>query len=307
MKVKKIIYYLYIFGIMCSVPFVVSASNIGIAVDQNAIVFDVDTGESQEFIVEVKNISNEKQEIEVSVMDYVLGDNNVMTLLNENDDNNGIKEWINIRDKNIVLESGGAQEVVFDVKTPESASIGSHKGAVIFRVMPRGDDTVKVQGQIGVHVLINVRGDTHASGHINKFDIHLLALGPVEYAAEFENTGNIHYVPYGEVVVRNVFTKNEQLYKYDKHFVFPGKKFTFSHVEQIPSLFGLYKARVAFVDGEGVTRMKVDYTMGYLFPLVFVVILGVVIIVLRWVIVKNKSKKKKEVSQDKKFQIKIKK
>ena len=203
--------------------------------------------------------------------------------------------------------AGGAKEVIFDVESPKDASIGSHKGAVLFRVVPNGDDSVKVQGQIGVHVLINVKGDTHAGGHVNKFDISLLTLGSVDYVAEFENTGNIHYVPYGEVVVRNIFTKNEQLYKYDKHFVFPGKKFTFSYIGQIPSLFGLYKARVAFVDGEGVTRTKVDYTMGYFFPVVFIIALGGVIIILKWMMVKNKSIKKNEISQDKKFQIKIKK
>jgi len=125
-------------------------------------------------------------------MDYVLADNNVITLVENNSENTGIKEWIKSKDKNIVLEQGDVKEVSFDINAPSNASIGSHRGIVLFRVKSSNsnDDTVKVQGQIGVHVLINVKGDTHAGGYISKFDIPLLVAGSVEYATEFKNTGN---------------------------------------------------------------------------------------------------------------------
>lgn len=294
MKMKKIIYYFYVFGIMSTIPFVVSAKNIGVAVDQTAIVFDVDTGEVQEFVVEVKNISDEEQKIDVDAMNYVLGDNNAITLSDDNAEGN-IKDWISSRDESIVLTPGGAHEVIFSVEAPDNASVGSHRGAVLFRVTPNNDDTVKVQGQIGMHVLVNVKGDTHASGQINSFDIPLLTSGSVDYATEFENTGNIHYVPYGEVKVHNIFTKNEQIYEYDKHFVFPGKKFTFLHTEQVPSLFGLYKVQVTFVDGEGATRVKSDYSMGYFFPLTTIIILVIIMIILYKI---KKSKNHKKTDED---------
>ncbi len=300
MNIRKIIYYLYICSVMFAMPFMVSAGNIGIAVDQTAIVFDVNAGESQNFIVNVKNISNERQEIEVDVMDYALGDDNAVKLLDNNDGNNGVKEWISPRDKNIVLEPGKVKEVVFDVNVPNNVSIGSHRGVALFRATSKDDDTVKVQGQIGVHTLINVKGDIHADGKINKFDIPLLTSGLINYVAEFENTGNIHYVPYGEVKVRNIFTKNEQLYVYDKHFVFPGKKFTFSNIKQIPSLFGLYKAQVTFVDGAGARHIKLDYVMGYFFPLVFIGIIGIIIVIARQVYKRRKINKKIDISQNEK-------
>jgi len=272
-------YYLCMVGVMYLImPLVVSASNVGIAVNRTAIVFDTNVDELHKFAVEVKNISNEKQIIDVGVMDYALGDDNIITILDKNDDN-GIREWVKPESKNIVLESGDVKEVIFDVNIPKNASIGSHRGAVFFHVMSKNNNVVKVEGQIGVHVLINIKGDTHASGYINKFDIPFLTTGLVDYIVEFKNTGNIHYVPYGEVTVYNVFTRNKQLYKYDKHFVFPGKKFVFSHVKQIPSLFGLYKTNVAFVDGEGIIHAKSDYIMGYLFPLaVFVIVIGALVV-----------------------------
>jgi len=295
----KIFQYVAMIGFLFCVPTFVFANSQGIAVDQTSIVFDVDTGEVQKFIVEIKNISNEEQKIEIDAMDYIVENDNQITLQKDIDVDTGLRDWIEVQDKNIILAPSEAKEITFTVNTPQEALIGSHHGAVIFRTEPSGDGAVKVQGQIGVHVLINVKGNTHASGYISKFDIPFVASGLVEYTAEFENTGNIHYVPYGDVVVHNIFTKNEQKYEYEKHFVFPGKKFTFSHTEEIPSLFGLYKAHVTFVDGEGATRIKSDYVMGYFFPLIFLLSLASVIFVL-WKLFSNRKINKKSVDDTQK-------
>ncbi len=300
MKFYKIVQYLVVGSFLFFSQNFVFASNLGIAVDQTAIVFDADSGENQEFIIKIKNISDEEYNIKIDKNDYILGDNNEVMLSSNDDELGGLKDWLSVKDDSIILAPGAESEVIFDVNVPENASIGSHKGAVIFRVEPGGDETVKVHGQLGVHVLINVKGDTHASGRVNSFDIPLITTGNLNYISEFENTGNIHYVPYGEVVVQNVFTKKEQMYKYDKHFVFPGNTFTFSLNEAIPSLFGLYKARVTFVDGEGATRTKIDYSMGYFFPLIAIVVVGVIITII-W---KMRKKNKNHVKIDKNNKIK---
>lgn len=277
----KILQYLMITSFLFCIPAFVCANSLGIAVDQTNVAFDIDFGETQKFVIKIMNISDATQEITIGAQDYLLNDNNQLILIEESDEQNGIKDWMDIESNSITLAPGESQNVVFVVTASKNASIGSHRGAVIFRVMPNTNEAVKVQGQIGVHILVNVKGDTHASGRVNSFDVPLLAFDMIDYNAEFENTGNIHYVPYGEVVVRNVFTGHEQMYKYDKHFVFPEKKFMFSISDGIPSIFGLYKARVTFVDGEGATRSKSDYVMGYLFPLIFVVSVGTIIFIVQ--------------------------
>jgi hypothetical protein len=143
---------------------------------------------------------------------------------------------------------------------------------------------VKVQGQIGVHVLINVKGDTRANGTLHGFDVPLFVVNEVRYAAEFENTGNIHYVPYGEVTARNILTTRQVTYDLNEgdHFVFPGKRFTFTQTHDIPSIFGLYSVQSRFVDGEGVIHVKSDLMMGYLFPFCAVVVFVSVWWIIRW-------------------------
>ncbi|MEA3322799.1 MAG: hypothetical protein U9Q12_01110 [Patescibacteria group bacterium] len=293
MKFTKFFQYILVASFIFFVPTIVFAFNSGIAVDQTSVAFDMVDEDEQKFVVEVKNISNHVQNVHVRAVDYLIGDNNEITLSNESDEENGVRDWVSIADADIILESGDVQNVPIVVKTPDNAHVGSHRGAILFSFVTDDENAINVGGQVGVHTLINVKGDVHAAGRVNSFDIPLFTTKPITYAAEFENLGNIHYVPYGEVVVRNVFTKNDEVYKYDKHFVFPNNKYEFSVEREIPSIFGLYKATASFVDGEGVTRSKTDYTMGYLFPVVFIITFIMIIIIIKIVYTKGKAKKQK--------------
>lgn len=282
-------------GLLCAVmicvcvPQMVLAERIGIAVDQTNIAFDADAEETQEFSVKITNISEKKQNVSIGAMDYTIGENNELLLDREFDEKDGVKDWITAKEPNITLEPNESRDVVFYFVAPATAPVGSHRGAVVFRVLPEKGEDVSVQGQVAVHTLVNIKGDTHASGRVNFFDIPLFPLNnPIVYMAEFENTGNIHYVPYGEVVITNIFTKSVHVQKYEKHFIFPGKKYDFSFTENIPSIFGVYRAQVNFVDGEGVVRSRNDYTVGYLFPLVLIIIIIGCLILIRWLLGKKK-------------------
>jgi urease beta subunit len=251
------------------VPATILASELGIAVDQTAVVFDMDTEEKQEFVINVNNISKRRKEVFISSVDYQLGDNNNIHLT-DNSEGSGIKDLVSAENESIWLEPGETKNVKFVANVFKDAVVGSHRGVAIFRVNSDQGNSVEVNGQVGVHILINVKGDTHATGQLNYFKVPFWSKGIVEYFAEFENTGNIHYVPYGEVVMHNPITNFEDKYKYSKHFTFPGRKFVFSHREEIPSLFGLYKVRSTFVDGEGGEHSKFGFVVGYLFPVICV-------------------------------------
>jgi hypothetical protein len=257
-----------IFFTLSFFPSFACAEKLGVAVSESKMAFDMDIGEDQTFDVKVTNVSDETQTIVVDVMDYDIGDENSIILRNNSDEQNGIKEWINVPEKEFILQPNAGKDVSFTVHVPENASVGSHRGAVIFRMVPSDSTSVKVQGQVGVHALINVKGDTHATGMLHWFDVPLFTTHQVMYRAQFENTGNIHYVPHGDIFLRNVVTNKKVTYDFnaEDHFVMPGKKFTFTFMQDIPSVFGIYYAQARFVDGEGAIRQKSDIVMGYMFP-----------------------------------------
>ncbi len=273
-------YFCGIFACMVLVPCAVFADSVGISVDQTHVVFDASPDETKEFVITVKNISEKTQDITVGVTDYTVGDDNVVSLTQDVDENTGVTGLVTPAQERVTVEPHQSKEVQFIFHAPKSATVGSHRGAVFFRSAPDNQEGFAVQGQIAVHVLVNIAGDTRASGRIHSFDVPFFVIGDIDYPAVFENTGNTHYVPYGEVVARNVFSKKEQKYTYDKHIVFPGKMVTFTHAEHIPSIFGAYRAVAYFVDGEGVVRSRSDYMIGWACPLV----VGGVVVCIWWMV-----------------------
>ena len=270
-KICSIIF-LFVFIFPCAVQ----AEKLGIAVNENKIAFDMDSGEEQAFTIKITNISDQEQKIILDTLDYDVENNNHITLRTDSDWQNGIKEWVAIPEKEFVLQPNMGKDVHFTVRVPETGTVGSHRGIIIFRTVPDEDVQVKVQGQIGVHILINVKGDTHATGRITMFDVPFITLSEVMYRAEFENTGNIHYVPHGEVFLRNVLTNKRIVYDMNEgdHFVLPGKKVVFEVMQKIPSVFGVYLAQVRFIDGEGSVKQRNDLVMGYLFPVFLAGVFG---------------------------------
>lgn len=280
----------------------VHAEKLGIAVDEQKIAFDMDAGEEQTVVIKVTNVSDNEQKVRIEPIDYQLGENNAIAFDENADQQNGIREWVQIAEQEITLPAHMGKDVTLVVRVPENASVGSHRGAVLFRAVTESqDETVSVQGQIGVHMLINIKGNTHATGGLRSFDIPLISMGDVAYAANFANTGNIHYIPHGEVFVKNLITKKNYTYDLNDgdHFVFPGKDFTFETIEHIPSLFGIYRAQAVFVDGEGAIRTKDDYVMGGFFPVVvLLLVIGVSVITVMVVKTQRKNMRAKNITQE---------
>ncbi len=270
---KRLIKIIAVVIILCSSNIVV-AKDLGIAIDRAVISIDSIGGEQQSIELGIKNFSKNKEKISIGSIDYNLGENNKLEFI-DRDSAVGIKKWVIIDDKVIWLEPGESRKIKLILNVPTSASIGSHYGAIVFRVESGKNDSVKINGQIGVHILVNVGEGANSRGRLNNFSTTFWSRGLNVYSAEFENIGNAHYMPEGEVVIRNVITNFEEKYSCDKHFVFPGKKFTFSLEKKIPSVFGLYKARVIFIDGNDDIHSQSNLTVGYLFP---IICLGVVIV-----------------------------
>jgi len=276
------------------------AQNIGFAVDQTVVAFDVSPNEQTEFILKVKNTSNEKQHVFVDVVDYEISDNNDITFIDSENRENGIKDLISPDKKEIDISPNSVEIVKFFVKANDNTSVGSHRGVVLFRAKNTSDENkqVTVQGQIGVHVLINVKGDIYSSGKINSFILPFVTFGDTVYKVEFENTGNIHYVPHGEMILTNIITKARHNYKFNQHFVFPHKKFNFVLQKNIPSLFGLYEAKVVFVDGDGAVHTDKSYILGFLFPVLIILLIGILFYITRKTMLYRRLNKKQVNKSD---------
>lgn len=262
------------------------AAKTGISIDQSIFAFDANPSESQSFTLKIKSIASEDQEIAFEASDYSIGDNNEISFIAGENEANGLKNWLSSDIPPLFLKSGEEREINFTLKIPANAVPGSHYGAVLAKTMARNQEEAsgpQISGRVAAHILVNVKGEVRGGGKIAYFYTPFFSGRKDQISVSFENTGNVHYVPHGEITIKNLITKKTQNTLLDKHFVFPGKSYTFSVEKEVPSVFGIYAAEASFVDGEGKVQTARRYVLGKYFPAVAGIVLIAFVFLLRFI------------------------
>jgi hypothetical protein len=262
------------------IPFFVSAQelsadslnpteSVGISINQSVFSFGADPGKSTDFKITVENISKREQKVSVYAQDFSVEDNNQVQILSGSNELSGMKDWIKTNEKDLLLKAGEKKEIDFSLNIPQEATVGSHYAGIFFQAFPPIDgqnfQKTIVSGRVGAFVLLNVTGEVSGSGKLNKFSSPIVADKKTDFKAEFENVGNIYYIPHGEITIKNLLTRKEKNLEVEKHFVFPGKKYSFDLQWSPESVLGIYRAKAYFVDGNKKVHMAERFIFGKLF------------------------------------------
>lgn len=120
-----------------------------------------------------------------------------------------IGRWVKMELNPITLPPGGRTNVPFAINVPGDANPGGHFGGVIFATQPPNEvNAVNIGGQIGVLMMMRVEGDVKEAGVISEFGLKKplpwYNYLPVDLFVRFENNGNVHLRPVGNVFVRDM-------------------------------------------------------------------------------------------------------
>jgi hypothetical protein len=251
------------------IPRLVFASEenqVSLALDQTVFSFAAKPGEERNLEINVGNLVDKKQLVSLGIGDLSIEENNRLNLIVTENSLFGMKDWIFAEDQKWIFEPKETKKIALKLKVPKDATVGSHYAGIFFRALPeiQGENfqNVLVGAQLGAYVLLNVDGAVIGGGKINNFQAPVVAKEQTELKVEFENTGNIHYIPHGEIQVKNLLSQKTEKIEVEKHFVFPGKKYAFENNWQGGSVFGIYSARAYFVDGNKVGHFSQRWIMG---------------------------------------------
>lgn len=226
---------------------------VSLALDQTVFSLSAKPGEERSLEINLGNLLDKKQLVSLVANDLSIEENNRLDLLVTQNSLFGMRDWISAPEQKWILEPKETKKIILTVKVPKEATVGSHYAGIFFRALPEiqggNFQDVLVGAQIGVYVLLNVPGAVVGGGKINSFQAPVIAKAQTDLQVEFENTGNIHYIPHGEIDIKNLLSQKTQKIELEKHFVFPGKKYTFENNWQAGSVWGIYSARAYFVDG----------------------------------------------------------
>lgn len=122
-----------------------------------------------------------------------------------------VAEWIEIVRGPHVISEEGSKDIPFFVEIPEDAAPGGHYAAILVTTQPptTGDGAMAVQTSQAVTSLffVRVEGDVHEEGSIREFRAidQFLERPETEFSLRFENKGNVHLQPKGDIVITNMW------------------------------------------------------------------------------------------------------
>lgn len=136
------------------------------------------------------------------------------TPLITNEDNSGsLAGWVTLEAKPLLVKAGESAQIPFSVRIPGDAPPGGHYAAILVGTQPGLDPvtgpSLKVATFVSSLLFVRVKGEVHESGRIREFvtDNSVYTDAQARFALRFENTGNTHLKPQGEVIIYNMWGK----------------------------------------------------------------------------------------------------
>lgn len=236
------------------------SSGAGIGLSPAIIEENVDPGQVSRFTVSVSNLSDNDQLYYVYTRDIVdVKSGGVPVYAVEGREKTGyeISDWVVLDVTEINVPARAQLPVSFTVNVPDSATPGSHFGAVFLTVdPPRMRNTGAAVGfQVANIISLRVAGDATQFAEIRQFSTERYLHGKTEvnFNLKIENKGNVLVRPTGPLEINNMFGKPVALINFNETAagVFPGvtREYLFSWKDEGIG-FGRYEARVSPVYGD---------------------------------------------------------
>ncbi len=253
---------LSIFGFSYSV-FAYSVENLAntpvshdFVVGPGKIELSLKPGETKVVNLKVTNRMGDDREFTVGVEDFQgsRDPQQTVVLLGDSKGSYSLKNFILIPQRTFTLQHGQRATVPVTISLPTNADPGGLYGSVLFSIVSK-PNTLEDSGgssaiiaRIGTLFFITVPGDAKREGSLKDFSIPndqtFFNSGPVKFEILFENKGNVHLDPYGQISLRNIFGEEVGSQEIEPWFALPDSLRLREISWNRDFLFGRYTAKV---------------------------------------------------------------
>lgn len=196
-----------------SVPVLAQSDRQALTITPPLIKNNVSPGQLWKSYVKVVNNNDTEVKVYHEVKDFRGGtESGTVDFLEDNsEDLYLLSNWIKIEEESVVIPPFESVELPFIVVVPEDASPGGHYAAILLGTKPVKKDTegavMKVSSMLASLILLNVGGEVEESGRIREFSTNKTVFTEPEvfFDVRFENTGNVHVQPQGEIRIYDWF------------------------------------------------------------------------------------------------------
>lgn len=229
------------------------------------------------------------------------GDGTLLPVLEKETEGVTLAEWVIVDTAPVIINKEGSVAVPFSVRVPDNAAPGGHFAALLVSTKPPenslGAAELRTAQVVTSLFFLRVAGDVTEAGSIREFNTSESFYGSprADFALRFENTGNVHLRPQGDITITNMWGQERGIIPINRqsHFgnVLPQstRKFSFSwEGEWSLSDIGRYKAVVTLAYGQDARQFVTSVTYFWFVPLLPAVVtlgsLAVLVTLLIWLI-----------------------
>jgi len=271
---------------ICSVPFGVSAQvpagSMSLSVTPTLFQMAASPLQSWDSSIKVINNNNHPITVYANVVNFSpqgeTGQGKFIPIFEEATDGTTLAEWISITRDPILIAPEQSYSIPFTVQVPSDPSPGGHFAAIMIGTKPpetKGLVQVKTSQVVTSLFFVRVAGDVIEEGIVREFRTvkNFVSIPEANFEVRFENKGNVHLQPQGEIVITNMWGKERGIIpiNHQTHFgnVLPEsiRKFEFAWKGD-PSFtdIGRYKAVLALAYGEDSRKFVTSTAYFYVIP-----------------------------------------
>lgn len=195
------------FGFVLKNSFAQTANNYDVTI--SPVFFDLtsDPGTTLNEKIKIRNNTTSPIPIKLSV-NKLSGDLNGNLTLSK-DKNDLTLSWITFENDTVVLKPLEWTEIPLTIEVPKDAAYGYYWTIALTQdnASPLAKSGVSLTGAAAVPVLLDVKKPgAKMQGKVVKFvsDSNFYEYPPVKFSLSFENTGNVHVRPHGNIFIKDV-------------------------------------------------------------------------------------------------------
>ena len=177
----------------------------------------------------IKFVNNNKQDLIVytEIQDFRSSpDGGVELIPIEESEGDGsqsgfLRKWMQVQEGPFTIAPFDSIEIPFEIDVPETAEPGGHYATILVGTKASDDlvgSGLSISSMISSLVLVNISGNVIEEGKIREFstDKNYYKEPEVNFKLRFENTGNVHLQPKGNIVIQDMFGNEKGLIDINK-------------------------------------------------------------------------------------------
>jgi len=203
--------------VFCSAVYAQDMGNLTLSITPPLIKNNVSPGQVWRSAVKVVNNNSVPMDIYTEVADFRSGDETgKVEFIRDQEQldlyrDHLLSQWIDMDAGPHPIAPGQSLDIPFTITVPDTAGPGGHYAAILAGTKPpektSGGSSIKVSSQLASLILLRINGEEKEEGLIREFSAaRSVYFQPrVDFKIRFQNTGNVHLLPRGEIGVYDMF------------------------------------------------------------------------------------------------------